>query len=288
MCFPHPVDGIGHGFKESVGLEDFKLGINLDDSENLVFYIQLITKGKYVKELIKRQEVEFLAEFDCEYTFFRMSKSSIEREFTFVIPRKSVYHELTFSCSIVVKDKLDYQDPYGEWSDDFKEVESFQLKKGDPIVIYPERVFPLDLKFEKLYAAGSFIQVDKTDKPSSWIDINDEKIVIMLPNKTYKMFEELHRDRQFATIFQASFIMNALAEALMHIHEDIYKNKLWARAICQRVNTEKNLKEYREVIEEQGSKQRVYELAQAILDDPYSRLLLSLKDIQNSQTNNRR
>lgn len=273
MSFPHPVLGAGMCYSKEIETSDVQLSVNQDDAKNFKFLILLNQPSKNIQSLIDKNLAEYLIEVDCSDTFLRFAQSARDKVITLNIPKKHVYNEVDFSCSIVVKcDTLHLEDKYNEWHSDFQGL-AFDLVKSEPLAIYPTVKFPVNLKFERLYAAGSYIQVDKTDKAMSWVELNEDKILIMLPETHYKKFDRLHTDRRFATNFRASMIFNALFFALHFVSEDQYKNKLWAKCICQRVQSEKKLKEYEDVLTGNTTEARIFALAQLMLDDPYGALL---------------
>lgn len=283
--YPHPVLGSGLSYIKPVKEDDIELCVNQDDPVNYRFLVKLNIPSKNINALIGENKVEYMCEIDCPDTFYRVCKPFSTKEFAFDIPRKEVYDEISFSCSVVVKEDFLLEDKYSEWHTDFKGLK-FNVSKGEPIAVFPIKKYPVDLRFERLYASGSFIQFDQTDKQYTWINLNEDKIVVMLPKNQYLKFKDLRNNLVYANIFRASIVLNALEYALRHITESQYKNKLWAQAVCQRVQTESKLKLFKNVISSEVDDTEILNLAQALLDDPYGDMIKLLLNKQQSKNNN--
>ena len=70
-------------------------------------------------------------------------------------------------------------------------------------------------------------------------------------------------------------VFNALFKILSEYNEKTHGEYLWAEAIKYRINSEKELNEFN--IEDRS---QAYELAQALLADPYKRLFNHLQERQ--------
>ena len=91
----------------------------------------------------------------------------------------------------------------------------------------------------------------------------------------FKLYDEsIRHNNDYNEIIHSSIVFNALVFALYHIDEDQYKDLLWADSIKYRTETETALREF-----DLTDKSRVFELAQALLEDPYQRMFNHLDAI---------
>ena len=156
-----------------------------------------------------------------------------------------------------------------QFNQDYEGV-SFDMEPGDVLVAFPSASYNLDIKYDKLYAAGSFMQIANggDDSRPTWFDLRGDKILIMLPPKMFKLYDEKIRvDRDYIEIIHSSIVFNALVFALARINNSEYDGKQWAESIKYRVKTEPALKGF-----DLEETERIFELAQTLLEDPYQRM----------------
>ena len=145
------------------------------------------------------------------------------------------------------------------------------------LVVFPMAYYNTDIKFDKLYVAGSFMQIveaaDGVDK--TWFNLDDDRIKIELPHDLFEQYQRI--GNSYPEIIHSSLVHNALVYALCNIEEYLDSGKLWSDSIIQRLQSP----EFQDFhIEDFSSDMmQVYRLADALLQDPYKRLLSSLENI---------
>ena len=191
-------------------------------------------------------------------------------------PRKGVSGHIEFDTFVTVKTPIE-QYHNSQFNSDYDGV-SFDMEPGDVLVAFPSSYYNLDLKYDKLYAAGSFMQITKgeDDGRPTWFNLGGDKILIVLPPKMFKEYEErISVDRDYIEIIHSSIVFNALVFALYHIDEEQYEMKQWSEAIKYRIATEPGLASF-----DITNKDHVFDLAQSLLADPYQRLFNRLVEMK--------
>lgn len=250
------------------------------DRKNYTFSIQLLQENEDITNYIQEGKAEYTCEVTCAKTYMRRCYHSIFPAFTIEIGRKEVIGEIFFQCYVAVKeDILDYHN--SQFNEDYEGAQ-FDLEPGDILAAFPKASYTANLKYDKLYSAGSFmvVQEDKT-RSNVWFDANTDKILVYLPTPMYQQFQSFSANSDFNELFHASIVFNALYKSISEYDPRTQENCLWASAIRYRINTEEALSGYK--LEEPST---AYELAQELLADPYKRLFKKLSEQQDkpSQT----
>ena len=113
---------------------------------------------------------------------------------------------------------------------------------------------------------------------SVWFDATGDKILVYLPSAMFEQFQSFSGNQDFNELFHASIVFNALFKCISEYDPKTQENCLWASAIRYRINTEEALSDFN--LED---KTRAYELAQALLADPYKRMFRKLSEQEQSQ-----
>ncbi len=274
ISFPHPVLGIGDAIDS-----DIELGSPEINSSGDVYEINLkLKQGNYdIKQLLETGKVEFLCEATSSNTLFRKSITSDSNSIEFTIPKKAIKGRVEFVCLLVAKDTInEYSN--SEAHPDYNGY-SFDLEKGDVVAFFGEFSFNADVKYEKLKAVSSFMEiVENLDLTYTNIDIKKSKIQVELPSEAYNLFrsDSISQEPKFASVFHSSIVLNALLIALYNFEE--HKNYLWAEVIEYRLNNERQFQNLS--IKE---KENIPEIAQRLLGYPFNRLLEGLNLIVESK-----
>lgn len=275
LSFPHPVLGIGDAVD---GISDFLndpvISVSAD-SYKIEIECNLVNLD--LEALIEESTAEFLCEVTCTNTIFRNSFKSTSSKIEFEIPKKSVRGKVEFICLLVLKRKLsgysnrDANKDYGDLK--------FDLDEGDILAVIGEFTFDADIKYEKLKAVSSFMEVvENPELEYTNIDLKKAKIEIQLPTNDYDIYKSstIAQEFKYAAIFHSSMVLNALLVALYSL--DGYDDYLWAKALKYRLESEDQFKEL--TVDE---KENIPEIAQRLLGNPFSRLLNALQIINNTQ-----
>lgn len=240
------------------------------------FGITLTQRNRDITDIVASGKAEYACEVTCKDTFLRRCWHSKTPKFNITIGRKEVCGHIEFQCFIAAKEDIPgysnndfHEDYYG-----FK----FDLEAGDLLAVFPLAWWNTEIKFDKLYAAGSFMQIveaaDGTDK--TWFDLEDERILIQMPHDLFVQY--LRIGNSFPEVIHSSLVHNALVYALSNLGEYQDKGKLWADSLMARLADDPELQQY-----DLTDMSQVYKVADILLQDPYKRLLDSLEKIADSK-----
>ena len=142
-----------------------------------------------------------------------------------------------------------------------------------------------DIKYDKLKAVGTFMEIVPTDDEWPSTILNKDKIELRLPRTLYEQYKSNPAVNSKADILHASVVLNSLTYALCRIEQ--YPEKKWAQTIDYRIKTEPELSEFKEQAPEDW---RVDKLTQILLGKPYERLFNYLinNDIASNSSKNKK
>jgi hypothetical protein len=261
-----------------------KVDLQNEDAIQINLDIELNYENEDIKNLINQGLAEYVCEYDCSRTNTRRCFKFNTNNFSVSIPRKSVVGKIDFLCFIAAKENIPNYKNKG-FNEDYQGF-SFDLERGDVLAIFPEFSHDTDIKYDKLHAAGSIMVIVKDFDPEAKrcsYNFDDNKIEIRLPEHLFELYQS-GVGNSFAEIIHASMAYNALVCALSNI--DRYKDKLWAKTILYRLQTEDNLKKYAPLDPDEDAyidSELIADLATDLLDNPYERLINSLYQIVNNQ-----
>ena len=276
VTFPHPVLGIGDSVEGITGFtKDPEIHV-LSDSYKVV--IQCNLHNRDLETLIQERRAEFFCDITCTNTVYRSYVVSNNANIVIEIPRKQVKGKVEFTCILVARDSFSAYANSEAHSD--YDGYTFTLDKGDLLAFFGEFSFDADIKYEKLKAVSSFMEVIENESILyTGVDLKRPKIEVQLPSSEYKAYssDAISHEVTFAPIFHASIVLNALLIALYNFDE--HKDYLWAKALKYRIDNEEQFQALS--IDE---KEDIPELAQRLLGNPFSRLLTGINVIVESDS----
>lgn len=274
ISFPHPVLGVGDAINSNIELGNPDINSSVDDYK---ITLKLKQDNEDLANLIGSGKAEYFCEVTCSNTLYRTSITSSSNKIEFWIPKKAVKGQVQFLCLLIAKENID------EYSNSESHIDyngySFDLEKGDILAYFGEFSFNADVKYEKLKAVSSFMEiVENSDLIYTNIDLKKPKIQVELPSEAYKLFQNdnISQETKFSPIFHSSIVLNALITALYNFEE--HKEYLWAQVIEYRLKNEPLFNNIS--IDE---KENIPEIAQRLLGNPFNRLLEGLNVIAESE-----
>ena len=273
VSLPYPVLGIHDDVYPL--LEDGCLQMDdpIKTSTEYRFGITLTQNNHDIAVLIAEGKAEYACEVTCKDTYLRRCWHSDQPRFDITIDRKEVCGHIDFQCLIVAKDSIpNYTN--SNFNEDYYGF-SFDLEAGDLLAVFPLAWWNTEIKFDKLYAAGSFMQIVEAAEgiEKTWFNLNDDsgRILIEMPHELFEQYQRV--GNSFPEIVHSSMVHNALVYALSNFFEYKDKGKLWADSIMIRME-EPQLQGY-----DLSDMSQVFQVADILLQDPYKRLLDSLEKI---------
>ena len=265
MSLPYPVLGNSDDILPLLPNDSISVLPSFDNN-TYTFHITLKQENPDITTLIEEGFAEYTCEISCQRTYLLFCKKSPTPEIEISINRRDVFGRIELACYVSVCDYIAGYHNSGQ-NEDYGDA-SFNLEPGDVLIAFPIAIYNADLKYEKIYSAGSFMVVlDGDENPHTWFDANDDNIKVYLPHSMFEQFRALCKNRNFNELFHASIVFNALFKVLSEYSEKKYGYFQWAEAIKYRIDTEEELHQF-----DINDTTKAYELAQALLSDPYQRL----------------
>lgn len=228
VSFPHPVLGIGDAISGKTGFRNEPEISTIQDSYQITIECNLVNDD--LQSLVKAVKAEFVCEATCSNTIYRENVVSNNSTIEIEIPKKQVKGKVEFTCLLVAKENLlSYSNSKAH--SDYNNF-TFDLDKGDVLAFFGEFAFDADIKYEKLKAVSSFMEVVENESITfTNIDLKKPKIEVQLSSNDYNSYknETIAHEIKFSPMFHSSLVLNALLVALYNFDE--HKNYLWAKAL---------------------------------------------------------
>jgi hypothetical protein len=278
VCFPHPVLGVG----DAVGPKPPVKAQISEEKDDFVINLSVDIHNEDILKLIHDEYAAFVCEIDCPATFYREIFYPKETTFEIRVKRKDVAKRVHIDFTVTaMKCIKNYTN--SEFHPDYQGF-SFDLDPGDLLALVKMH-YDADIKYDKLQSAGSFMTiVPGHDEKNTVYYLRNSKIEIQLPQTLYDDYRvSFNGPGKHVTIFHSSIVLNALVFALLNYDDEELGNTLWARTLKYRIELEPRLRMYSDVLENKDP-MKIMEFAQALLDDPYKKLLESMHDLIDSDT----
>lgn len=276
VSLPYPVLGIHDDVYPLLEEGCVQMDDPIKTTTEYHFGISLTQRNRDITALVAAGKAEYACEVTCKDTFLRRCWHSSTPHFDITIGRKEVCGHIDFQCFIAAKvDIPDYTN--SDFNEDYYGF-SFDLEVGDMLAVFPLAWWNTEIKFDKLYAAGSFMQIveaaDGIDK--TWFNLEEQRIMIEMPHDLFVQYQRI--GNSFPEVIHSSLVHNALVYALSSLGEYQDKGKLWADSLMARIADDPLLQQY-----DLSDMAQVYKVADILLQDPYKRLLDSLEKIADSK-----
>ena len=276
VSLPYPVLGIHDDVYPLLEEGCVQMDDPIKTTTEYHFGISLTQRNRDITALVAAGKAEYACEVTCKDTFLRRCWHSSTPHFDITIGRKEVCGHIDFQCFIAAKvDIPDYTN--SDFNEDYYGF-SFDLEVGDMLAVFPLAWWNTEIKFDKLYAAGSFMQIveaaDGIDK--TWFNLEEQRIMIEMPHDLFVQYQRI--GNSFPEVIHSSLVHNALVYALSNLGEYQDKGKLWADSLMARIADDPLLQQL-----DLSDMAQVYKAADTLLQDPYKRLLDGLEKIADSK-----
>ena len=253
-------------------LPEKNIDVRVDIDENTYYFdLALFHDNEDIRQLVADGLAVYTCEILCPRTYLRRCEMSEQPSFHIELGRRDVFGRIEFNCYVTVRQPIANYRNSGQ-NEDYGDA-TFDMEPGDILASFDSASYVANLQYDKLYSAGSFMVVqDGGDCSAPWFDANSDQIKVYLPELMFQQFLPLSQDRRFNELFHASIVFNALFKTLSEFDEKKHGSWQWAEAIRYRIDHEPELQDY-----DIKDTSRAYELAQALLANPYQRLFNYLK-----------
>jgi hypothetical protein len=273
VSFPHPVLGVGDAIIGKIGFNPEPEIISEVNSYSIT--VNCEHDNIDLHDLLNRDLVEFYCETTCSNTLYRNCFRSNNSQIKFEIPKKHVKGKVSFTCLLVAK--IPISNYTNSMSHPDYEGYSFDIEIGDILAFFGKFDFDADIKYEKLKAVSTFMEVVENKDPNAVYtnyDLSKSKIEVQLPSEDYKIFanDSISKESKFVPVFHSSIVQNALISALYNF--ETHKECLWAKVIDYRLRNEKQFESL-----SINENEDIPEIAQRLLGNPFKRLISELQVI---------
>ena len=276
VSLPYPVLGIYDDVYPLLGDDCIQMSDPVKTATEYQFCITLNQGNKDIAQLVEEGKAEYACEVTCRGTFLRRCYKSSSPHFDITLGRTEVNGRIEFQCFIATCQPVPNYCNDG-FNGDYLGF-TFDLEPGDMLAVFPLAWWNTNVKFDKLYAAGSFMQIveagDGIDK--TWFNLNEDRILIELPHDLFVQYQRI--GNSFPEVIHSSLVHNALVYALSNLSEYQETGKLWADSLQLRLAELHIL-----TSELKNDMSLVYKAADMLLQNPYKRMLDSLEKIANAQ-----
>ena len=271
VSLPYPVLGICDDVYPLLGDDCIRMADPVKTISGYRFIIDLSQGNDDISTLISKGKAEYACEVTCKKTYVRKCFKSSTPHFDISLDRTEVAGRIDFQCYIAVCEPLprysnrDFNEDYHGFT--------FDLEPGDMLAVFPLAWWNTDIKFDKLFAAGSFMQIIEAADgvENTWFNLDNDRILIEMPHDLFVQYQRI--GNSFPEVIHSSIVHNALVYALSNLPEYQDKGKLWADSLMARMS-EAQFQQY-----DLSDMTQVFRVADLLLQDPYKRLLDKLESI---------
>jgi hypothetical protein len=187
ISYPHPILGVNDDITPELEAGCVELTIKDRKPIDYVFTITLNQQDETITQLVLEGVAEYACEVVCKETHMRCCYHSSQPIIEMIINRKDICGSISFNSFIALKEPLKgYDNP--NFNDDYKGF-TFDLDAGDLLAIFPPVAHNVDIRYDKLYAAGTYMQITEgragLERP--WFDLEHRK-TFLLPVCEYDSF----------------------------------------------------------------------------------------------------
>lgn len=261
---PYPVLGQSDDIMPGLDADCVKMSFPEKSVSEYKFSVQLCQNNNKISKLISEGKAEYACEINCSGTFFRRYICSCSPNFDITLNRKDVKGHIDFDFFVVATQSIPKYTNEG-FNEDYKGF-SFDLEKGDFLVQFGKINWNADIKYDKLYAAGSFMQIrdagDNIDRIA--FNLEEDVILIEMPHERFVQYQKIGRTCSDA--IHSSIVHSALVYALCNMESYQGKGKRWVDCL------EFKLNEMKVSVDEFQDVKRAFEIADELLQDPYKRM----------------
>ncbi len=271
ISFPYPVLG---SFDDILPAPDEPKVDIRQDKNYYHFIIKLAYDNVDIMELVDNDFADYVCEVNCERTRYNRCYKGKLLTFQIDIPRRSVAGKIIFSCTITVKRPIANYVNSGFHSDYYGH--TFNMEPGDILGMFSQFYYVADIEYDKLKAVGAFMEIKETTEDLPSTNLENDKIELRLPTELFNQYKNNPAVSSCADILHASLVQNSLIFALCRFSQYDGRTK-WAEAIKFRIDTEKELEEFRDTGPEEW---QVDTLSYILLGNPYGRMFNYLSNLQ--------
>ncbi len=269
-AFPHPV--VGNGDDVDAGFQAPVQVYRRGDFFEIEIICQMNSES--LRERIDSKEATFGIHIECSKSFFREMKMFKPRNglASVKIPVTSLSGSVELNVVVFATKEITKYRIKGSHEDYGRK--TFFISPGDFLAITEGHLFNADIHQDMLESVDSIMQirVRPDNEKNVAIQLDNPKIVVLLPKEDFKNYALVRNDMTFQAVVISSIVLPVLMEALKLIAtgDEDYESCRWYDNLVHRM-AQKDL----------DAEGNPFENAQALLEMPLSRTLKSFCDHNN-------
>lgn len=204
------------------------------DVHNIEFILNAETDNKDLIQYIKEDKAIFVHHIECPETCYRKIIKTNHK--TKVFSEKSDLIKGNVQvCSFIIANK--YIENYSnKYFNSIYNGFNFNIEKGCILAVGNETDITIEKNSESLADRDSIFKVIKVEKRGSVeVDIEDEKIQILLPEKTFKCYRQLNKGIENRVKIYSLIVLPVLIYVIEMLKTengiDYYENKRWFKSL---------------------------------------------------------
>lgn len=254
----------------------FEIEFNVSRDINFIkFNFQLHMEDLKLKNMIERGCVEIVYHIECAKTLYRKLYKTNKITHEINVKEKNLNGKVDICCFLVAKISIN---AYA--NDNFNEdydCKTFEIKRGNILAFYnlPRIEFTKNTEeLARISSIFSIIRRDDVEENGMDIELNSDKIKILLGNEEFSKYRDFAKSSKFQPMLHAMLVLPALIYAfdmILKDGEEEYESNRWFKGIVKTMS-ESGLKFTKEILEQETS----YKLAQKLLNLPVNRALQNI------------
>lgn len=277
ISFPHPVLGLrGEDSSDDIDVVgQFNAPFEIESGAALSVKVQYeLLNSDQLGRLVDAGKAVFACEVMCSKSAFRAVYTCSRSLHQFEVNTDLLRDQVTLEFFILACVDFPYADE-GGWHPDYKG-QTFNIAPGAVLAYGGRAKYQVQRDPSGTSFGGSLINVvsGSENKGPFKIDLHSETITIVLPKKTYVLFDRLYANcPDYAAVFHASLVVPALMQALsvMGSEQEDYQERKWYQAIDTKLSNDPSLNKF------EINQQTALEIAQLLMELPFSEVTSALQ-----------
>lgn len=270
--FPYPIVGFGYDDYETT---EFNTDIERNYVGNkLNIKVTMDINNSEIQKLINNDYLIYVIHIECPQTFYRNIFKTKDKQIEIEIDDSKISGKLEISTLLIAnKDVYNYSNY--DLNEDYKGI-SFSFDKGNILGIGKQIKLDVNKNKEELGKIPSIFSIimKKGDDKDFSVNINDDKIKVLLCEKDYYSFKKISNVKKFQGVIHSMIALPSLIFVFQEMKyggiED-YEDYRWFKGL------KRSLENYKIPLNKETlNKYETIKLSQLVLDAPISRGLISL------------
>lgn len=269
--FPYPVLA---QFNDDYKKYNFFCDMSMKQKDKkLIFDFKVNINNNDLQTLIRNEKATYVFHIECSSTSFRQAFYSHTGEERICIDESRINGKLEIVILIISKEKI-YAYRNNDFNDDFKN-EIFRIEKGCILAIGEQYNLWIYKEIEgdgKKPSIFSIMKNLKAKENEMEIKLNDNKVLISLPETTFNAYKKIAKNSALEAVFHSMIVLPTLVfiiDEMKRNGTEEYEEYRWYKVIEKTLEKENISLDSRASLEKEPS----ISIAQKILNMPVTRAI---------------